>query len=77
MRIEKVTSYKVDGKTFPTPEKAMAHVEELLFKHVEVFTNRFDVPAKASIDIMEYLLDNREALVELLSVVPYSENDDE
>lgn len=76
MKIEKVTKFRVDDREFSTLEKAQDHVESLVDKLLRLSLADKGFSASEMFKISQVVLDNREALVTLLSC-KFEEEDDE
>jgi hypothetical protein len=70
MRLQPITRYAIDGQEFETPKKAAKHIEERVFKHIQKGTECAgwgSEPSKMRLELMAYILANREDLAALLS----------
>lgn len=68
MEIERIVKYRVGTQEFDSHRKAVAHVEELISQHAKQMVLAAGGHMKSCIPLTEYLLINRKALAELLSV---------
>lgn len=65
--IQRATVYTYNGESFPTLEKAVDHVETLGFNLIKPKLLEAGVKLKDAASIWQFILDNREQFVELLS----------
>ncbi len=81
MKIEKVIKFQVDGKLFETEEKATDYVEGILSNLVRCFIQEENNRGKISVDmrlnipLTNFLLENREKIVDILSTELEKEED--
>lgn len=76
MKIEKITQYKVYDRLFPTLEKAVGQVNDLIGAYVDRMTNDGLFGPKHKLMIHQYLLEHKQELVTLLSVEMPNEEDE-
>lgn len=77
MQIEKVTRYVVDGREFPTVERAQDYVDGCVDKVLRPSLLDKGFSASEAFKISQIILDNREILVTLLSCKFNEEDSDE
>lgn len=79
MKLQTVTLYKIDGKCFDTAKKAKDHIEDRIFKHVQKGTEYAGAgsePSKMRLELMQYILSNKEDIAALLSADFDPENEE-
>lgn len=66
--ITKHVIYKFDGEEYPSFDRAVDAVENKIYSHIEKALKDTDVRHSQKGKVMEYILQNKEELVRLLSV---------
>ena len=69
MRLEIVTRFAIDGKEFDSVNKAQKHIEERIFKHVQngtAYAGAGSEQSKMRLELMRYILENKEDIANLL-----------
>lgn len=70
MQLETVIQYRIDGQLFDSVNKAIKHVENRVFKHIQNGTAYAGAGAEQSkmrLELMAYILENKHDIVNLLS----------
>lgn len=66
--ITKKVVFEFDGKEYSSFERAVDAVENKIYKHVEAAVKGTDIRHSQKQQVMQYILDNKEDLVRLLSI---------
>lgn len=66
--ITKKVVFEFDGKEYSSFERAVDAVENKIYKHVKAAVKGTDIRHSQKQQVMQYILDNKEDLVRLLSI---------
>jgi len=76
--IKSVVLFETKGKQFPTLKKAIEHRENLIAQFVEKLPGFETISPKGRIKLMQAIIDNRKALIDLFDYnEELSEDDDD
>ena len=78
MKIQKIERYSIDGHEFDSIKKAQKHIEERIFKHIQngtAYAGAGSEQSKMRLELMGYILKNRDDLAALLSADFSTENE--
>ena len=70
MKLQIVTTFAIDGQAFDTIKKAQKHIEDRIFKHIQngtAYAGAGSEQSKMRLELMQYIMQNKEDIAALLS----------